>query len=111
MAKHIITSYRVTRDHWILAVVSAKQNKVCYLDTLRNNASNRKEAYLQFMEQIQEWVPKLSSPSMAIILAFILICNAIAYCFQSRRAFNTYVKRGGAHEERVPTKLHHDFKF
>ena len=48
---------------------------------------------------------------MAIILAFILICNAIAYCFQSRRAFNTYVKRGGAHEEGVPVKLHHDSKF
>ena len=54
MAKHIITSYRVTRDHWILAVVLAKRNKVFYLDSLRNSANNRKEAYVQFMELLDE---------------------------------------------------------
>ena len=111
MAKHIITSYCVTRDHWILAAVVAKQNKVFYLDSLKISMENRKDAYHQFVHLIQEWVPKLSSPSMAIILAFILIWHANAYCFQSRRAFNTYVKRGGAHEEGLPIKLHHDSKF
>ena len=35
MAKRIITSYCVTRDHWILAAVVAKRNKVFYLDSLR----------------------------------------------------------------------------
>ena len=54
MAKRIITSYCVTRDHWILAAVVAKQNKVFYLDSLRNSMQNRKEAYVQFMELIQE---------------------------------------------------------
>ena len=54
MAKHIITSYCVTRDHWILAAVVAKRNKVFYLDSLRNSMQNRKEAYFQFMELIQE---------------------------------------------------------
>ena len=48
---------------------------------------------------------------MDITLAFILIWHANAYCFQSRRAINTYVKLGGAHEEGVPVKLHHDSKF
>ena len=52
MAKHIITSYCVTRDYWILAVVLAK--KVFYLDSLRNSMDNRKEAYLQFMHLIDE---------------------------------------------------------
>ena len=54
MAKHIITSYYVTRDHWILVVVLAKRNKVFYLDSLRNSIDNRKEAYLQFMHLIDE---------------------------------------------------------
>ncbi len=54
MAKHIITSYCVTRDHWILAVVLAKRNKVFYLDSLRNSIDNRKEAYVQFMHLIDE---------------------------------------------------------
>ena len=54
MAKRIITSYCVTRDHRILAAVVAKRNKVFYLDSLRNSMQNRKEAYFQFMELIQE---------------------------------------------------------
>ena len=54
MAKRIITSYCVTRDHWILATVVAKRNHVFYIDSLRNSMQNRKESYLQFMELIQE---------------------------------------------------------
>ena len=54
MAKRIITSYCVTWDHWILAVVLAKRNKVFYLDSLRNSMDNRKKAYLQFMHLIDE---------------------------------------------------------
>jgi len=48
---------------------------------------------------------------MVIILAFILVWHANAYCFQLCRAFNMYVKRGGARGEGVPVKLHHDNKF
>ena len=54
MAKHIITSYRVTRDHWILAIVLAKRDKVFYLDSLRNSICNRKEAYIQFIQLLDE---------------------------------------------------------
>ena len=54
MAKHIITSYCVTRDHWILAVVLAKRNKVFYLDSLKNSVDNCKEAYVQFIHLIDK---------------------------------------------------------
>ena len=54
MAKQIITSYRVTRDHWILVVVLAKGNKVFSLDSLMNRINNRKEAYIQFMQLLDE---------------------------------------------------------
>ena len=59
MAKHIITSYCVTRDHWILTVVLAKRNKVFYLDSLRNSVDNRKEAYIQFMQLLRRWLSSL----------------------------------------------------
>ena len=54
MAKHTITSYHENRSHWILTVVLAKRNKVFYLDSLKNSVNNRKEAYIQLMQLLDE---------------------------------------------------------